>query len=106
MSQIVPLQPVPSQTVAVTLNGQACQINVYQKDAYLYLDLYVGGALIIGGVVCWNANEIVRSGYLGFLGDLAFIDTQGSVDPVYQGVGSRFLLVYFTPVDLASSIIG
>jgi hypothetical protein len=105
MSQYIPLQPVPSQTVAVTLGGQNCQLSIYQKMGTVYLDLYVDLVLVIGGVVCWNNNVIVRSGYLGFSGDLAFIDTQGSVDPTYPGFADRFFLVYFTPTDLVGANI-
>jgi hypothetical protein len=38
----------------------------------------VVGSPIVQGVVCQRWNRIVRSGYLGFVGDLAFWDTQGS----------------------------
>jgi hypothetical protein len=98
----VPMKPLPSQTLAVTLGGQSCQINIYQKFCGLFLDLYVNGVLIIGGVLCHDANRIVRSAYLGFIGDLAFFDTTGSSDPVSTGLGSRFILVYFTEADLAN----
>ena len=98
--QVVPLQPLPSQTVAISLNGQNCQINVYQKSTGLYLDLYVNTALIIGGVLCENLNRIVRDAYLGFSGDLAFNDTQGTDDPIFSGIGTRFFLDYFLPSEL------
>ena len=91
---IVPLQALASQTVAVQLAAQNCQINVYQKSTGLYCDLYVSGTLIIGGVICQNLNKIVRDLYLGFIGDLVFIDTQGSNDPDYTGLGGRFSLAY------------
>ena len=130
---IVPLNPVPSQTLSITLNNQQCTINVYEKDTVsydgyivdqygqplisnsqeligtgldtfalpqaVYLDLYVSGVLIIGGVLCLNQNLIVRSAYLSFIGDLAFYDQQGATDPVYTGLGSRYLLFYFAPGD-------
>ena len=98
----VPLQPVPNQQVSVTLNNQACQINVYQKFYGLFLDLYVSNSLIISGVLCQNLNRIVRSAYLGFSGDLGFWDQQGTSDPVYTGLGGRFQLVYLSPTDLAN----
>ena len=98
----VPLQPLPNQAVSVALNNQPCQINVYQKFFGLFLDLYVSNTLVIGGVLCLNLNRVVRSAYLGFQGDLGFWDTQGSQDPYYTGVGSRYQLVYLTPADLAS----
>lgn len=102
--QTIPLQPVPSQTVWVLLNQQPCQINVYSKGGYLFCDLYVNDALIIGGVICWNDNVIVRDAYLGFIGDLAFNDTQGNTDPVYTGLGSRYVLTYLAPADLPTGL--
>lgn len=102
--QIVPLQPVPNQALTISLGGQQCQLNVYQKGPNLYLDLLVNNALIIGGVICENLNRIVRSVYLGFSGDLAFIDNLGSNDPVYTGLGpttgARFNLAYLSASEL------
>lgn len=100
--QNIPLQAVPSQTVGAVLGSQNCTINVYQKVYGLFIDLLVNGSLVIGGVVCENANRIVRSAYLGFDGDLIFYDTQGSTDPDYTGLGSRFQLAYLTADDLAT----
>lgn len=94
MTLIVPLAAVPAQRVTVTLASQPCTIVVKQKSTGMFLDLYVGDALIIGGVICENLNRIVRSTYLGFIGDLAFFDTQGAVDPEYTGLGARWRLAY------------
>lgn len=98
----IPLAPVASQTLNVTLNGQQCQIDVFQTAFGLYLDLYVGGSdePTVAGVLCENLNRLVRSAYLGFVGDLLFYDTQGKDDPFASGLGSRFQLAYLTPVDL------
>lgn len=96
---IIPLQAQKSQTVGVQLASQNCTINVYQKAFGLFCDLYMDNVLVVGGAICQNLNRIVRSAYLGFVGDLAFIDTQGTDDPVYTGVGSRFLLLYLSPGD-------
>lgn len=94
MSQIVPVQAVPNQQVQCQLGGQACTFNIYQQAYGLYIDVYIGQALIIAGVIAENLNRIVRSTYLGFSGDLTFWDTQGLENPVYTGLGTRFLLVY------------
>lgn len=91
---VIPLRPVPSQVVAVTLANQACKINVYQTDTGLYVDLYVSDAPIVTGVIALNANKIVRSEYLGFIGDLAFFDTLGKSDPSYEGLGDQYVLMY------------
>ena len=98
--QIIPLQSDPSQILVVTLNNQNCSINVYQRLFGLFLDLYQDGSLVIGGQICQNLNRIVRSEYLGFQGDLAFIDTQGADDPIYSGLGAQFQLLYLSPYDV------
>lgn len=100
--QAVPIQPVPSQTFSVILGNQNCTLNIYQKATGLFVDVLVAGVLVIGGVIAENLNRIVRGAYLGFMGDLAFFDTQGKSDPAYAGLGSRFVLLYLTPADLAA----
>jgi hypothetical protein len=102
--QIVPLTANPNQTLTVGLNNQACQISVYQTADALFLDLYVNDALIIAGVICENLNRIVRDLYLGFQGDLGFVDTQGDSDPNYTGLGSRFQLIYLSPSEIPPGV--
>jgi hypothetical protein len=98
--QVIPLRAIPSQIVSISLAGQPCRIAVYQKSTGLFCDLYANDALIIGGVICLNANLIVRDAYLGFIGDLSFFDTQGEDDPDYTGLGSRWLLSYVELSDM------
>jgi hypothetical protein len=101
---IVPLQPVPNQTLTVVLGGQNCRINIYQKFFGLYCDLSINGAApILLGRICQTGNLLVRYAYLGFIGDLTFIDTQVPVaDPAYAGLGARWQLAYLTPADIAA----
>lgn len=103
MPQVVPLQPIPNQRVQVQLDGQPCTLDVVQYAFGLFVTVYVADTLIIAGVLAENFNRIVRSLYLGFSGDLAFLDTQGTDDPIYTGLGdatARFQLLYFTPEEL------
>lgn len=100
----IPLLAVPSQVISTTLGSQATQLNIYQKLSGLYMDVYVDNALIIAGVICENTNRIVRSLYLGFLGDFMFFDNQGSDDPEYTGLGNRFSLIYLETTDLPNGV--
>lgn len=115
---IVPLSPVPSQTLRISLGSpaQPFTLNVYAKDiqiptlapgqiatdpptyeaaSLLFMDVYLNDALVVGGVLCENQNLIIKNTYLGVVGDFAFADTQGSDDPQYTGLGSRWLLIYW-----------
>lgn len=97
---IIPTVSTPNQVLTVTLANQACRVNIYQKTTGLYIDLYVSDVLVIAGVLALDANKIVRDTYLGFIGDLAFFDTQGSDDPTYVGLGSRWVFMYLEVSDL------
>lgn len=96
----IPLTPVPAQTLSVVLSDQNCQISVYQKSTGVYLDLELNNSPIATAVLCHDRARLVRSAYLGFVGDLTFVDTQGHADPQYQGLGSRFVLAYMEPLEL------
>lgn len=99
--QTIPLQAVPSQSLSVLLAGQNCQINVYQKSTGLFLDLSMNNAPVLTTVICRDRVKLVRQVYLGFVGDLAFVDTQDLSDPDYTGLAGRFALVYLEVADLA-----
>lgn len=98
--QVIPLQAVAQQSVRVTLGQQSCLIRVCARSTGVFVDVYVNDVLVIAGVRCTNKNRIVRSAYLGFSGDLAFVDTQGTSDPDYTGFGDRYVLMYYSASDL------
>lgn len=93
--QIVPLTAVASQSFSVQLGAQQCQMNLYQKAEYgLFMDLFLNGTQILSAMLCLDRVGLVRQAYLGFTGQLAFVDTQGTTDPYYTGLGSRYILTY------------
>ena len=99
--QTVPLQSVPSQSTKVVLGGQNCQILVYQKPQGVFVDINADGVDISVGTIARDAVPLVSREYAGFSGNLLFIDSQGSADPSYDGLGDRFALVYLTAEEYA-----
>lgn len=102
--QVVPVQAVPSQTLTITLGGQSVALNIYQMNDYgLFMDVILNGTLLVSGVICQQANRILRDAYFGFIGDFAWFDTENTTEPeppYYTGIGSRWILAYLTPADL------
>ena len=92
--QVIPLSTVPSQDFTVQLNGQTCSINLYQKSTGLFFDLNLNGVQIVTAMLCLHGVSLVQQTYLGFVGTLMFIDTEGVEDPFYTGLGARFILTY------------
>lgn len=99
--QSIPLRPVPSQSTKVVLGGQNCQILIYQKPQGCFVDINADGIDIVVGVIARDAVPLVCREYTGFIGNLLFIDTQGGTDPSYDGLGSRWSLVYLTAEENA-----
>ena len=98
--EIVPLQALPNQSVLTILNGQQTHLNVYQKRTGLFLDIFVGNNLILSGVRCVNLTLMVMDAYLGFVGDLTWLDNQGNQNPDFTGLGGRYSLIYLLPSDI------
>lgn len=92
--QLIPLQPVPDQTLQAYLGGQNITLRIYQRRYGLFVDLYKDNALVREGMEGRNLVKLVRDAYLGVTGNLYFHDTQGDQDPSYTGLGSRFVLIY------------
>ena len=118
----IPLSAVPSQTLSIVLDGQSCQIAVYQKqpitDEYgvaagLFFDLIVGGVPIINTARCLDRTLILQDRrYLGVVGDFMFLDTTATeggpptfngAPPYYTGLGAQFVLLYLEAADLAAA---
>lgn len=98
--QQVSLQPVPSQQTQVVLGGQSCAVSVYVKNQCMFFDLAVNGTQIAYAVQCKNLVSLVPTAYLGFTGWMVFLDTQGSDDPTYTGLGTRWVLLYLDAAEL------
>ena len=99
MQQIV-LQAVPSQQTQVVLDGQLCSVSVYVKTQCMFFDLTVNGIQIALAIQVKNLVSLVPTAYLGFTGWLVFFDTQGMDDPIYTGLGTRWVLLYLDAADL------
>jgi len=95
---VIAIAAVPSQSLRVTLGAQNCRINLFQKGADVFLDLYVGNTPIVLGRLCRDRVTLTPERYTGFVGDLFFKDTVGASDPDYAGFGTRFTLNYMAPV--------
>lgn len=110
----IPLAPVASQTLQFVAAGQNCQMSVYTNDGfdyndptlntekeYIAIDFAYNGIQVTSAQNCLNVTRLLKNRkYLGFVGDFMFVDTQGSDDPQFAGLGSRWVLLYLEASDL------
>lgn len=97
--KIIPLSPVPSQTLKVVLDDQDCEISVLMRGQHLYLDLTVNGIIIQRGAILLDGVSAIQIPTRNFLGTLAIVDTQGNEAPRFEGLGSRWLLCFWSVGD-------
>lgn len=93
----IPIATTPAQTLTVILNGQDCDIKVYQRDSRVYLDLTSNGEEVFVGNICYDRQNILQSPTTAFLGGLYFMDTIGKYNPEWSGFGDRYILLYAYP---------
>jgi hypothetical protein len=103
---IIPTQSLASQQLQCQVAQQSVTLKIYQFNYGLFMDVVLTEGLGVNGVICLNRNRIVRNTYLGLVGDFGWIDTQGDEDPIYTGLGSRFLLLYLSEQDLLDQGLG
>lgn len=133
MPQLIPLLAAPSQTLTVNLAGQPVGISLYTGyDSGVYLnststptapvfdqappkirlfaDITLAGEAALTGKLCGIAQQLfATSGYVGFSGELIFVDTenlglQDSTQPQWQGLGAQYQLVYLTAAEVAAGL--
>ena len=94
MAVTIPLNAEPYQQVKVPLSGVTITLTIQERTNGLYMDVAQNGSTVRAGILCQDRTWLVRSAYLGLPGDFAFMDTQGTSDPTYDGLNSRYILIY------------
>jgi hypothetical protein len=91
---IIPVQALPNQKFNVDLDGQNCEIEILMRGLSLYMNLSIDDKVIQNGMICLNNVDIIQYNHLPFKGRMFFQDTQGNLDPLYYGLGDRWILNY------------
>ena len=87
--------PIPD--LHALLGDQECACTVYQRGPRLYLDLNVDGHQICTGAVCLDRVDMPVSPTAHFSGRLRFVDTRGREAPRWDGLGTRWRLLWISP---------
>lgn len=90
----IPLDAIPYQTVSFTLDDKGVTVSLRQLGTSLFTSLWVDGELINSNIRATNGGHICVFPTSAITTDLRLIDTVGSEDPQFHGLGSRWILVY------------
>ena len=84
----IPLQPVPNQRLGVRIEGKAYSISIALRRGGLYITVSADGETLV-------RNRALLS-FAPLEGDLMLVDTRGTSDPVWDELGERYRLMYWT----------
>ncbi len=93
-SSEIPLKAQPRQSISIVLGDQPCVISLRSLGGNMLLTLSLNGAIICENTLITNRAPIIKAAYTGFVGELVMIDTQGDEPPEYDGLGTRWRLLY------------
>jgi hypothetical protein len=92
--QQIAIQAVPSQDLAVVLNGQSCGVSLRELDGRQYFSLTLNGVVICRNILIQDRLPLASVDYGDLVGDFMSLDTQGATYPLYTGWGTRWVLLY------------
>lgn len=103
MALIIPIEPIPAKRFRTTLEGYDVVIR-YRWQTWIgqwYIDadcedlnIHTHGFALVTGRDC-IANRSLKQ-----LGTLVLVDLQGDEDPDFDGLGTRWVLMYYTRAEV------
>ena len=104
--RIIPLQPIPAQTLQVVLDGQDCTLSFYWRWGRMYADVSVGATPVCKGMLCLHCVKVNINPSISFSGSLYFVDTQAQDAPQWEGLNDRWLLIYLSDGESLDEALG
>lgn len=92
----IPIRAIPSQSFMSVINDVAFTFHFYQREGSMYCDLNVDDNPIWYGLICHDRTPMKERRTTIFSGNLMFVDLEGTEDPTYPKLDSRFVLVYIS----------
>ena len=96
----IPLDNIPNQTFEIQLGDKSCRFDFITRGLFMYMNLEVDNEVQVNGVICLNGVDLIKYDDINLDGKLYFVDTQGSLDPIYYGLNDRWLLIYEVNDDI------
>lgn len=96
----VPLQQIPNQSFAITLDGNLFNVVLKKCNGVMAMSLSINGEDTIDNLICAACAPIIPAAYLE-TGNFMFITANNQL-PDYRQFGNTQSLFYFTAAELAA----
>lgn len=91
---IISIDKLPNQSFDVEIDDKRCHFEFITKAFFMYVNISIDEVEKLNGIMCLNKVDMIKYKDAGLEGKLYFEDTQGNLDPIYYGLGSRWILIY------------
>lgn len=88
----IPLSAVPNQRVSFMFEQSAYTAEIVTRRDRLYITVWQDGEMVL-------SNRSLCS-YAPLVNGLVLADTEGTDDPIYEGLGARWQLFVVSPDEL------
>lgn len=83
--KVIPIKPEPNQSLFVRLGAYSYSLEIITRLGCQHITVAVNSTILV-------SNRALKS-FAPIEGDLVLVDTQGSDDPTWEQLGTRFKLV-------------
>lgn len=83
--KVIPIKPEPNQSLFVRLGDYNYSLEIVTRNGCQFITVAVNSTILV-------RSRALKS-FAPIEGDLVLVDTQGSDDPTWEQLGSRFKLV-------------
>jgi hypothetical protein len=104
--ELIPLEPIDAHVFRATLDGYRVTFRQHYQTwaGRWYLDVTCAEVgLDSRGFALVTGRDILANRTLGRMGRLFLLDTAGDEDPTYEGLGTRWVLLYQTRSEVDAS---
>lgn len=93
------INATPNQLVQTVINGQSFVIAIRQIGSSIYTSVMVDGEQITNNVRARNGSLLIPWSRANVKTAPYWKDTKGNTDPQYDGLGSRYLILFEATED-------
>lgn len=107
MSEIIPLDPIPNQSITIRLEGRRYLITVKEIGGMMGVTIERDNVVLVDMVRAVAGYPLLPYPYLARdEGNFIFTHTDPGAFPYYEDFGTKSLLVYSTAAEIAADAAG
>lgn len=103
MSEIIPLDPIPNQSLSIRLDGRRYVLTVKEIGDMMSVTIVRDNVTLIENVRAVAGFPLLPYGYMWHdAGNFIFTNTEDGVIPYYTDFGTKSQLVYSSAAEIAA----